>query len=109
MKVNILGAEWTICELTEAEDSLLLEMDGYCDKTLRRIVISKPSRNCSLGDYQVYRKKIIRHEIIHAFLYESGLWENFEHPKWGHDEAMIDWIAVQFPKMYKVFQEVGCL
>lgn len=51
----------------------------------------------------------MRHEIIHAFLFESGLSENFTHPEYGHDETYVDWIASQFPKMCEVFKEVGCL
>ena len=54
--------------------------------------------------------KQLRHEIIHAFLSESGLQSNFEHcTKFGHEETMIDWIAVQFPKIYEVYKEVGAI
>lgn len=109
MKVNILGTEYTIEECTAEEDVLLCDCDGYCDKTAKRIVISKPSPDSSLGDFDVYRKKIMRHEITHAFLFESGLWECCEHEQFGHDEMMIDWFAVQFPKMLKVFKKAGCL
>lgn len=52
----------------------------------------------------------MRHEIIHAFLYESGLAENFEHAnEFGQDETMVDWIAMQFPKILEVYKEAGCL
>ena len=84
-------------------------MDGYADKTSRKIVISTEDEDSELADYDVYRKKIMRHEIIHAFLFESGLHENFKHEEWGHEETMIDWVAVQFPKMLEVFREAGCL
>ena len=110
MKVNILGTEYKIKECTVEEDSCLKECDGYCDKTTKTIVITKPTPDCNLGDWEWYRKKVMRHEIIHAFLFESGLHENFEHAKqFGHDETMIDWVAVQFPKMLKVFEKAGCL
>jgi hypothetical protein len=49
-------------------------------------------------------KRIIRHEIIHAFMFESGLGFNFEHKPFGQDETMIDWFAVQYPKMKIVFR-----
>lgn len=110
MKVNILGTEYTIEERSEEEDALMKDMDGYCDKTTKKIVVSKPSADSNLGNYEWYQKKIKRHEIIHAFLFESGLHENFEHAKqFGHEETMVDWIAVQFPKMQKAFEEAGCL
>ena len=55
-------------------------------------------------------KKQLRHEIIHAFLSESGLDCNFEHLKqFGHEETMVDWIAIQFPKIYEVYKEVGAI
>lgn len=110
MKVNILGTEYTIAKCNKEEDSLLEDMDGYCDKTTKRIVVSKPTPDSNLGDYEVYQKKIMRHEIIHAFLFESGLHENWQHPnEWGQDETTIDWIAVQFPKMLEAFKQAGCL
>lgn len=110
MKVNILGTEYTVEERTVEEDSYLNNCDGYCDKSTKEIVVAKQKPDNDLNNYDWYRKKVMRHEIIHAFLYESGLHENFEHPKqYGHEETMIDWIAIQFPKMLKVFEEAGCL
>lgn len=110
MKVNILGTEYTVEERTVEEDSYLNNCDGYCDKSTKEIVVAKQKPDNDLNNYDWYRKKVMRHEIIHAFLYESGLHENFEHPKqYGHEETTIDWIAIQFPKMLKVFEEAGCL
>lgn len=109
MKINVLGTEYTISEHHDTEDETLKKFDGYCDKTSKKIVIAKKASDCDLDDFEVYRKKILRHEIIHAFLFESGLHENFEHPQYGHDETTIDWFAVQFPKMVKAFEQAGCL
>lgn len=41
-------------------------------------------------------KRVMRHEIIHAFFYESGL--DVE-SSWGTDGTLVDWIALQFPKV----------
>ena len=109
-KVNILGTEYTIEILKKEEDKYLNDnRDGYCDKTSKKIVVCAEDEENELDNYDVYLKNIIRHEIVHAFLFESGLHENFSHPQFGHEETMVDWIAVQFPKMLKAFQEVGCL
>ena len=108
MKVNILGTEYTIIECSSEEDSLLKRIDGYCDKTTKKIVVTTAEPDCELEDFDVYRRKILRHEIIHAFLFESGLHENMKHPSNGHDEEMIDWFAAQYPKIEKIFKEVGC-
>lgn len=109
MKINVLGVEYTIQEATKATDPCLEHCDGYCDKTTKLIVVTQREQDCDLGDFDVYRKKILRHEIIHAFLFESGLHECWEHKPMGHDETYVDWIAVQFPKLLKAFEEAGCL
>ena len=54
-----------------------------------------------IEDVAKYRKQVIRHELIHAFLCESGLHENCE---W-HNEEMVDWLAMQAPKLQKIFKE----
>lgn len=109
MKTNILGTEYEITIASKAEDKTLESCDGYCDKTSKRIVVTAEEADGELDCFEVYQKKVMRHEIIHAFLIESGLHENFKHQEWGHEETMIDWIAIQFPKMLEVFKEVGCL
>ena len=109
MDVNILGTVYTIVDKSFDEDKILINCDGYCDKTSKQIVISQKSESCDLDDFEVHRKKVMRHEIIHAFLFESGLQENFKHDEYGHDETCIDWIAVQFPKMAQAFREANCL
>ena len=110
MKVNILGTEYTIKELRKEQDYYLKDCDGYTDKTSKTIVIRAYDKTVELDNFTVYKNKVMRHEIIHAFLYESVLHENFEHSNsFGHEETTIDWFAVQFPKMLEVFKEVGCL
>lgn len=109
MKVNILGTEYTIENMSRSECKTLEECDGFCDKTSKRIVIKMKDENSDLDNFEEYRKKVTRHEIIHAFLFESGLHENFRHPEYGHDETTVDWIAVQFPKMLKAFEEADAL
>ena len=109
MKINVLGTEYIIKELDRSECSGLAECDGFCDKTIKEIVIAKKGEDCDLADFTWYRNKAMRHEIIHAFMMESGLQENWEHNRWGQEETVVDWIAIQFPKILKCFQEAGCL
>lgn len=110
-KVNILGTEYTIEILLAADDVYLRDngIDGYCDKTTKRIVVRAEDETSELGNYDVYQKTCLRHEIVHAFLFESGLHQNFKHDQWGHDETMVDWIATQFPKLQRAFAEADCL
>ena len=52
----------------------------------------------------------MRHEILHAFLYESGLRENScTSFAWAENEEMIDWFAIQFPKILKIYGELNIL
>lgn len=106
--INILGTMYEIHLLDETEDESLDDCDGYCDKTTKKIVVCNKTKDCDLGDFDMYQRKVMRHEIVHAFLFESGLHECWE-KKQGHDETMVDWIANQFPKMRKAFEEAGCL
>lgn len=107
-KVNILGSEWMIEIHKRSDDSSLDNADGYCDKTTKTIVVIE--KDGDLGNFEVYQKKIMRHEIIHAFMFESGLGECWEKAdRWGQDETTVDWFAYQFPKIHKAFTEAGCL
>lgn len=111
MKINILGAEWQISIIPESEDEDLAERDGYSDWTIRKIVIKNEERKPGeLHDIDVFTRKVMRHEIVHAFLFESGLMENSESVKaWASSEEMVDWIAMQGPKIYAAWKEAGCL
>lgn len=109
MKIDVLGTKYTIIVTTTAKDRFLENCDGYCDKTTKMIVVKAEESDNELGNYDEYLKKVKRHEIIHAFLFESGLHENFKHPGWGHDETTIDWFAVQFPKLLQAFKAADCL
>ena len=53
---------------------------------------------------------ILRHEIIHAFMYESGLWCNsYGVSSWAENEEMTDWFAIQSPKIFKVYKQLKIL
>lgn len=100
MKVNVLGTEYQI-KKTESK-----EYDGYCDWTAQKIFIEDfRQEEDSLEDLKRYEKVVLRHELIHAFLHESGLAQNSD---WATNEEMVDYFAKQLPKMLKVFKEVGC-
>lgn len=90
-------------------------MAGYCCSYKPLIVMADldDEEHFSFDDEKEkenYFKASLRHEIIHAFLNESGLKDNFEHAhRMGHEETMVDWIAQQFPKILKVYQQLGVI
>ena len=109
MRINILGSEWTIVERSEKEDQNLENADGYCDWTTRTIVVEREMVG-NLGDMESYIRKVKRHEIVHAFLQESGLYEcSAATEAWANNEEMVDWIARLGPKLYEAWNAAGAL
>lgn len=109
--VNVLGTEYRI-KYNDKRKYLPKYADGCCDFPAHMIRIAKikPDRDTS-KDLEAYRRQVVRHEIIHAFFYESGL-AGSAHSSvgaWSMDEEMTDWFAIQSPKIFKAFSEVGCL
>lgn len=100
MNIRILGTSYRIVTRTEAEDTELKDCDGYTDYRCKQIVLRQET---DTFDRLEYLKKIIRHEIVHAFFYESGLAENWEHKNYGQEETVVDWIAIQHDKIHDAF------
>ena len=102
--VNVLGTVYLIKFKTLEEDLKLENCNAYVDPTVKKIVIKKirEDRN-TLEDLNVYYKYLIKHELVHAFIYESGLNYNSE---WAENEEMVSWIALQFDKIAKAFDEI---
>ena len=108
-KTNVLGTEYKIKYSTEDKDPKMVGNDGYCEIFTHEIHIEKklfePSDNPKCFErLDLLGLKTIRHEIIHAFASESGLCENCD---WAKNEELIDWIAIQFPKIMKCFIDLG--
>lgn len=104
--VNVLGTEYKIITGVDAKsDPMLATNSGYCDYTTKTIIVADYQ---SLLDNPImgfdnpdnYVRATIRHELIHAFLQESGLMAS----SWADNEEMVDWFALQFPKINKVFE-----
>lgn len=108
MRIDVLGVAYDLRESNQLEDPILKDADGYCDTTTKECVVDDMASvgAGAKGNLADYRKKVIRHELLHAFLYESGLAENSAFA--GNEEA-IDWIAIQFEKLQKAFEEARAL
>lgn len=109
-KIRILGTEYDLNFVPEKELEYI-GADGATDYSIKtiRIGIFVPQQ-CSLADLEVYQRKVLRHEIIHAFLYESGLCEcSGRVDSWANNETMVDWFAYQHNKIHEVFKEAGAL
>jgi len=105
-KINILGAEYSFKFDTVANEPALDNKFGLCDRSSRRIVVKESQKSGSpldLDDMDMHTKETIRHEIIHAYFDEAGLVDT------SCKDWLVDWIAIQFPKMLKTFQETGAI
>lgn len=109
--ITVLGTIYKIFYTTENEDEKMRNADGYIEQYAKEIYINKDLYDDEYkSEHKVYAnleqlaKISTRHELIHAFLVESGLWQNTD---WATNEEMTDWIARQFPKMQKVFEQLG--
>lgn len=118
MNVSVLGTEYAI-EIKKYDDDADFERlgcSGYCSSMTKQIVI------CDMATYKGWEretkevcdrqiKETLRHEIIHAFFNESGLSENSNpvESAWARNEEMVDWFALQGPKIYKAWQEAKAL
>lgn len=102
-KINILGMEYSIVRHDPLEDAGLEDAGGYIDYTSKKIVM--PSRvqanDQNMDDLTWLDRHCLRHEIVHAFLFESGLRQR------SMDEELVDWIAWHIPAIERVMQEAG--
>lgn len=103
-RMLILGTEY---ELIRSDESLKeIDADGEC-RGYSKVIRIRPLKDMLLGDASDEERKdryneVLRHEVIHAFFHECGL------DDYCNNEELVYWLAMQFPKMLKVFQELGC-
>lgn len=116
--INVLGTKYQIETHKVSEDSYLEEnkLSGYCGEDSKLIVIADMSEEKYFSgmdelEREAYRKRVLRHEIMHAFLNESGLSDSSNQygGAWAKNEEMVDWFAIQSPKIFKIYSELGLL
>lgn len=116
--IKILGTDYEIIKKRYDEEEAFARrsIDGYCDGLAKRIVY------CDMTTYAGWEheepdtiaaceKITLRHEIVHAFYYESGLADSsFVYDgAWAKNEEMVDWIAAQGPKLYAAWWAAGAI
>lgn len=109
--IGIMGSAWTLVSRKKTEDKLLEGLAGYTDPTQKLIVLldEDPDEN-SVGDLHGSLQATIRHEIIHSFLYECGLWaDSIAHDHWAMNEEMVDWIALKLPAIEKACKAANAM
>ena len=119
MTVNVLGTDYKIILKAYKDDDAFAKrsIDGYCNGFTHEIVVcdlnTKEDWSAeSKETIDVCQKQILRHEIVHAFLNESGLQANAHNNNdisWAYNEEMVDWIALQGIKIYNAWKQADCI
>ena len=100
----ILGTRYQLINKSGIDDGdpKLVTNSAYIEVLSKKIVLDFPMQTKqTFENLSEYNKKILRHEIIHAFFYESGLYKYYE------DEVLVEWLAIQFAKISKVFNHIN--
>lgn len=115
--VEILGSTWNIlfADKDEVESFKDGSCWGYAEDSERIICLCKPyededSLGLGINAQRINLRRVLRHELIHAFLSESGLADSSNgtgEDGWSTNEEMVDWFARQSPKIFRVYEELG--
>lgn len=111
--ISILGTGYSVRIANEEECPRLKDFDGFCDTSTKEIYVNDYSRrsvelgSVRCGNIRAVIERVLLHEIIHAFLFESGMDVN-SNPSpesWATNEEMVDWYALQFFKIGAAFAD----
>lgn len=101
-KANVLGTNYELKILSQENLQKIygqpaINVWGLCDYRTKTIFLDK-----EIAQDKYNYNTTLRHELIHAILEECGIGSQVS---WAKDETLVDWIALQFPKIQKLFKE----
>lgn len=104
IKVNILGTEYQVIINKDSNNPKMKNRAGYIEAYSKEIFLKDIEVDeDTYKNIEEFQKKVLRHEMMHAFFHEAGLEHYYE------DENLVDWLALQIPKIIKAMNEVDCL
>lgn len=112
-QVNVMGCSYKIIRVNRDQYKTCEGTDGWCDIFGKKIYYvdpeTDPDSDPIASSPEELVKQVLRHEIVHAFLAESGLAFNSHSVigAWAMNEEMVDWIAWNGDKLYKAWKETG--
>lgn len=105
MKVNVLGTVYKIKHIPSLDGR-----GGETDFYTKEIRISEQEdvpAEYKTDNLKEMQRHVLRHELIHAFLFESGMDQSSAaHEAWAVNEEMIDWMAIQMPKIMAAYDSI---
>lgn len=111
-KIQILGSEYVIKVYNKNSELFDKGCTGFCGFHTKEIALlnldtDEDWNGSSEEEKAIVIKQTLRHEVIHAYLYESGLaWCSNNVESWALNEEMVDWLAIQSPKIFKTFNDL---
>ena len=106
LTANILGTQYTLILSDPETYPELKKLDGFIDLDAKKIVVENDKSTLEFGVNENL-EQTITHELIHGFLYESGLADNSSPvDAWAINEEMVDWFSLQIPKIQHTFAEI---
>ena len=101
--INVLGTTYTIESSSAITNELIAKQyDGETNFIGKCIYIKSYTEllpdNEGIIAKKEYYNAVLRHELTHAFFHEAGL------DAYAYDETLVDFIAIQFPKLQKLFK-----
>lgn len=116
--VDVLGTPYTIEIKGYSDDPAFAKhnIDGYCEHGTHRIVIGDlhtfPGWEDETEEFiDANMKHTLAHELVHGILNESGIQDSahvYDGP-WSKCEEMIDFWAIQGPKIYKIWEQANAI
>ena len=105
MKVNVLSTVYRI-KYVPSLDGRGGETDFYT-KEIRISEQEDIPAEYKTDNLKEMQRHVLIHELIHAFLFESGMDQSSAaHEAWAVNEEMIDWMAIQMPKIMAAYESV---
>lgn len=105
MKINVLGTEYDVEMLEERDETMgTVNCDGYTDFSSKEIkVLKAEEKPGNQKDIFKYQNTVLRHEIIHAFLYECGI----DHGMQFHNEECVDFLQYSLINLQRFLKMQG--
>ena len=110
-KIDILGTTYKILTQKEEDNPKLKDHDGLCEVYSKKLIVRDMSENfkaankAELAEIE-YKNEVLRHETVHAFFHESGL---SVEAGYEYDETLVDWIALNGPKIFECWKNLGIM
>lgn len=103
-EIVVLGQVYEVSYKKEVKYCQEYNCSGYTDGVRKRIKVQDSGNKEN-------DLRVLRHEVIHAFAFESGFFgsQHVRPMDETHDEQIVDWMAIQAPKILAVWKELGCI